>query len=67
MISLLYENFLSDISRMQETFLSGTFLKETFPSETFPNLILLYCKYQHYDLAADILAENAHLTYKCLS
>lgn len=38
-----------------------------FPSETFPNLILLYCKYQHYDLAADILAENAHLTYKCLS
>ena len=38
-----------------------------FPTETFPNLILLYCKYQHYDLAADILAENAHLTYKCLS
>lgn len=30
-------------------------------------MILLYCKYQHYDLAADILAENAHLTYKCLS
>jgi tetratricopeptide repeat protein 30 len=38
-----------------------------FPPETFPNLILLYCKYQHFDLAADILAENADLTYKCLS
>lgn len=38
-----------------------------FPQETFPNLILLYCKYSHYDLAADILAENAHLTFKCLS
>jgi tetratricopeptide repeat protein 30 len=38
-----------------------------FPPETFPNLILLYCKYAHYDLAADVLAENADLTYKCLS
>lgn len=38
-----------------------------FPPETFPNLILLYCKYEHYDLAADVLAENADLTYKCLS
>ena len=38
-----------------------------FPPETFPNLILLYCKYQHYDLAADVLAENCDLTYKCLS
>jgi tetratricopeptide repeat protein 30 len=38
-----------------------------FPPETFPNLILLYCKYQHFDLAADVLAENCDLTYKCLS
>jgi tetratricopeptide repeat protein 30 len=38
-----------------------------FPPETFSNLLLLYCKYTHYDLAADVLAENAHLTYKCLS
>jgi tetratricopeptide repeat protein 30 len=38
-----------------------------FPPETFPNLILLYCKYAHFDLAADVLAENADLTYKCLS
>merc|ERR1712232_1307358 len=34
------------------------------PNETFVNLLLLYCKYGYYDLAADILAENADLTYK---
>merc|ERR1712232_1079383 len=36
------------------------------PNETFVNLLLLYCKYGYYDLAADILAENADLTYKCM-
>uniref|UniRef100_A0A915DKY2 Tetratricopeptide repeat protein 30 n=1 Tax=Ditylenchus dipsaci TaxID=166011 RepID=A0A915DKY2_9BILA len=38
-----------------------------FPPETFANLLLLYCKYEYYDLAADVLAENAHLTYKYLT
>lgn len=38
-----------------------------FPPETFSNLLLLYCHYECYDLAADILAENAHLTYKYLT
>merc|ERR1711988_371326 len=38
-----------------------------FPPETFANLLLLYVKHQYYDLAADVLAENAHLTYKFLS
>ncbi|KAL3288507.1 hypothetical protein HHI36_002948 [Cryptolaemus montrouzieri] len=38
-----------------------------FPPETFANLLLLYCQYECYDLAADILAENAHLTYKYLT
>ncbi|CAH1273720.1 intraflagellar transport protein 70A-like isoform X1 [Branchiostoma lanceolatum] len=38
-----------------------------FPPETFGNLLLLYIKYEYYDLAADVLAENAHLTYKYLS
>lgn len=38
-----------------------------FPPETFANLLLLYCKYQYYNLAADILAENADLTFKCIS
>ena len=33
------------------------------PAETFGNLLLLYCKpqYAFYDLAADVMAENAHL------
>eukprot|EP00899_Mesostigma_viride_P015377 jgi/Mesvir1/23840/Mv10645-RA.1 len=40
-----------------------------FPPETFGNLLLLYCKPQHafYDLAADVMAENTHLTFKHLS
>lgn len=38
-----------------------------FPAETFQNLLLFYCKYQYFDLAADILAENSHLTWKYLS
>eukprot|EP00002_Diphylleia_rotans_P030417 TRINITY_DN624_c0_g1_i1.p1 TRINITY_DN624_c0_g1~~TRINITY_DN624_c0_g1_i1.p1 ORF type:complete len:588 (+),score=134.86 TRINITY_DN624_c0_g1_i1:261-2024(+) len=33
------------------------------PQETFCNLLILYCKYQHYDLAADVMAENSQLTY----
>jgi len=37
------------------------------PPETFVNLLLLYCKHSYYDLAADILAENADLTYKCMN
>lgn len=38
-----------------------------FPAETFPNLLLLYCKYQYFDMAADILAENTDLTYKSIN
>lgn len=38
-----------------------------FPPETLGNLLLLYCKYEYYDLAADVLAENTHLTYKYLT
>lgn len=38
-----------------------------FPPETFQNLLLLYCKYECYDLAADVLADYAHLTYKYLT
>ena len=37
-----------------------------FPPETFGNLLLLHCKYGYYELAADILAENAHLTFMFL-
>ncbi|KAF5889041.1 tetratricopeptide repeat protein 30A isoform X1 [Clarias magur] len=38
-----------------------------FPPSTFGNLLLLYCKYEYFDMAADVMAENAHLTYKFLS
>ncbi|CAD8079796.1 unnamed protein product [Paramecium primaurelia] len=38
-----------------------------FPPETFSNLLLLYCKYGYFDMAADILAENADLTFNTIS
>lgn len=38
-----------------------------YPPETFANLLLLHCKYQNYDIAAGLLAENSHLTYKYLT
>jgi tetratricopeptide repeat protein 30 len=38
-----------------------------FPPETFCNLLLLYCKFQYFDLAADILAENSELTIKYIN
>ncbi|CAH8841709.1 unnamed protein product [Trichobilharzia szidati] len=41
--------------------------QETFPSETFANLLLLYIKYEYFDLAADVMAENASLAYEYLS
>nr|CAG4643078.1 EOG090X0302 [Ilyocryptus agilis] len=37
------------------------------PPETFANLLLLYCKYEYFDMAADLMAEHADLTYKHLS
>jgi len=54
--------------RPTEGFRKLNFLLNQHPSppETFANLLLLYCKYGYYDLAADILAENADLTYKCM-
>ncbi|XP_051478762.1 tetratricopeptide repeat protein 30B-like [Apus apus] len=42
-------------------------LQSPCPPETFGNLLLLYCKHQYYDLAADVLAENSRLTYKLLT
>jgi hypothetical protein len=46
-----------------------TFLLQNppFPPETFCNLLLLYLKHAYYDVAADLLAENAALTYKYLT
>lgn len=41
--------------------------QDTFPPETFPNLLLLYCKHDYFELAADLMAENASYTYRYLS
>lgn len=41
--------------------------QETFQPETFANLLLLYCRYEYYELAADLMAENVSFTYKFLS
>ncbi|KAG2521541.1 hypothetical protein BBO99_00005559 [Phytophthora kernoviae] len=38
-----------------------------FPVETFSNLLILYTKHGFHDLMADVLAENAHLTFQLLS
>ncbi|KAJ3409648.1 Tetratricopeptide repeat protein 30A [Chytridiales sp. JEL 0842] len=53
---------------------TGGFEKLTFllqqpptPPETFGNLLLLYSKYEYYDMAADLLAENQGAAYTHLS
>lgn len=38
-----------------------------FPPQTFGNLLLQYCQHEHFDIAADVLAENAHLTFNSLT
>uniref|UniRef100_A0A8C7XUB8 Tetratricopeptide repeat protein 30 n=1 Tax=Oryzias sinensis TaxID=183150 RepID=A0A8C7XUB8_9TELE len=55
--------------RPSEGFEKLSFLVQqpAFPPVCFGNLLLLYCKHEYFDLAADVLAENAHLTYKLLS
>ena len=57
------ENNLADSFAKLQYLLS----QNPFPPETFANLLLLYCRYEYFDLAADVLAENAHLTYRYLS
>ena len=38
-----------------------------FPPETYGNTLLLYCKYEYHNLAADIMTENSNLSYNSLS
>jgi len=37
-----------------------------YPAETFGNLLLLQCKHEFYDVAADLMANNAQFTYEYL-
>ena len=52
-----------------ESFKKLQFLLERnlFPAETFSNLLLLYCKFDYYELAADLMAENTQFTFKYLT
>uniref|UniRef100_A0A7S2L6L8 Tetratricopeptide repeat protein 30 n=1 Tax=Zooxanthella nutricula TaxID=1333877 RepID=A0A7S2L6L8_9DINO len=56
-------------NKATEGFRKLNFLLHQHPSppETLANLMVLYCKYSYYDLAADVLAENAELTFKHMS
>lgn len=67
--SLLLQALMNMETKPTEGFEKMQFLlgQNPFPPETFGNLLLLYCKYEYYHLAADVLAENAHLTYKYLT
>lgn len=65
-VTLHNQALMNMVDKPTEGFEKLQFLlqQNPFPPETFGNLLLLYCKYEYYDLAADVLAENAHLTYK---
>lgn len=66
-VTLMNQALMNIDDNPQDGFKKLNFLLNNppFPQETFQNLLLLYCKYQYYDLAADVLAENVDLTYKC--
>ncbi|CAL8265812.1 unnamed protein product [Gadus morhua 'NCC'] len=68
-VTLHNQALLNMERRPSEGFEKLAFLlqQDPFPPVTFGNLLLLYCKYEYFDLAADVLAENAHLTYRFLS
>lgn len=68
-VTLHNQALLNMDSKPSEGFEKLAFLLQqpSFPPVTFGNLLLLYCKHEYFDLAADVLAENAHLTYKFLT
>ncbi len=53
----------------EESFKIFSFLLSNppFPPVTFRNLLTLYCQHGYNEIAADILAENSHLTFDLLS
>eukprot|EP01084_Bolivina_argentea_P067242 122502_1 len=57
LLQLLQPNTLNEGFRK----LNFLITQQSFPPETFQNLLISYIKHDLYDLAADVLAENAHL------
>ncbi len=43
------------------------FQNQPCPPEALANLLILYCKYEQYDLAHDVLSENEELKMKYLT
>ena len=66
----LHNSALFDIAgKSDDSFKIFSFLLSNppFPPVTFRNLLTLYCKHGYHDIAADILAENSHLTFDLLT
>lgn len=68
-VTLLNQALLFFDTNPSESFRKMNYLLENppFPDETFCNLLLLYAKYEYFDLAADVLAENSELTFKFIN
>jgi tetratricopeptide repeat protein 30 len=68
-VTLLNQALLFFDSNPSESFRKMNFLLENppFPDETFSNLLLLYAKFEYFDLAADVLAENSEMTFKFIN
>ena len=65
-ISLHNQALINIDTELNEGFRKLQFLlqRNPFPPETFSNLLLLYCRYDYYELAADLMAENTQFTFK---
>lgn len=65
-ISLHNQALINIDTELSEGFRKLQFLlqRNPFPPETFSNLLLLYCRYDYYELAADLMAENTQFTFK---
>jgi len=68
-VSLMNQALIFFDNDPSEGFRKMNYLLENppFPDETFCNLLLQYAKYEYFDLAADVLAENSELTFKFIN
>ena len=68
-VTLHNEALISMDEKPNPGFRKLNFLLENppYPPEAFGNLLLLQSRYEFYDMAADLMANNPELTYKYLS